>query len=560
MKITTSIANNYASQILRLHLENKSYDHVIVDFLSKYKNNKLLEASGGFTKPTSKLDVEILKKRNQEFISAIQQTVRDLKLSLDRKSQKIPQATNFQRFVGAIGKMILKYANKNLTLDPTGYKISSNLDDFDFDDSDAKEPAVMNPPAEFTPRPVMSHYNPQLTFKNYFAEQEILHKFEHVVYKQVANDEKLDEIFGLFGKKTLPSRTSHESSLEDALGGKEYMTRELENIMDQFIKALKSHEGNATPEMKQLLNNPKGLLNSLEKKKSEILANPLAWVQKYIKEKDLVHRDEEEQRGKGLVGGTLSKLGLRKNRFEVAERADMDDMFDEYLRLMGIDLDSFVGKSSTELQAKIENALNSLDEENKNAFSNFMQRYEKYYKQRFKEMLKKAARELKQVAKTQPKLARSSMFSRTMVRLGGAAVLFAMIFGSTLNQKELSDNLDQVKAKVVQVAQAEPDTSGPPYEPDMGPDDGSGPYPDSPSSEGPEASGVLPKTINVKPGNVGRSSGEILAGKGPLGRLGAKILPGSDFNKVQGAERSGRPFETTPRPGIFRGIFGGKPR
>ena len=113
-------------------------------------------------------------------------------------------------------------------------------------------------------------------------------------------------------------------------------------------------------------------------------------------------------------------------------------------------------------------------------------------------------------------------------------------------------------------------TNVPDYEPDMGPDDGSGPYPDSPTEPdtsgqagggGGYSSGGPIYKVPVKPKHLNQSSSEIKAGKGLLGKLGSEILPGSDVNKLQKAERAakktGGTVQTVPKGGLFQKIFGG---
>lgn len=78
-------------------------------------------------------------------------------------------------------------------------------------------------------------------------------------------------------------------------------------------------------------------------------------------------------------------------------------------------------------------------------------------------------------------------------------------------------------------------------------------------SGGEQYGGGNVKSVGLKhAGNVGKSSGQILAGKGPLAKAGAKLLPGTDYKKVQQAEKGGESFETyqKPKTGLFGKIFG----
>jgi hypothetical protein len=114
-------------------------------------------------------------------------------------------------------------------------------------------------------------------------------------------------------------------------------------------------------------------------------------------------------------------------------------------------------------------------------------------------------------------------------------------------------------------------TNVPDYEPDYGPDTGSGPYPDSPTE--PDTSGQTGGgsgyssggptiKVQVKPKNLDKTAAGILGGKGPIAAAGAKLLHGSDFNKVKKAEaeaqKTGGTVKTVPKSGGFlKRLLGG---
>lgn len=67
--------------------------------------------------------------------------------------------------------------------------------------------------------------------------------------------------------------------------------------------------------------------------------------------------------------------------------------------------------------------------------------------------------------------------------------------------------------------------------------------------------------VPVKQQNAGKTAAGILDGKGPLGKLGAKVLPGTDYKHVKNAEekakQTGGQVKTVPKGGFFQKIFGG---
>lgn len=323
------------------------------------------------------------------------------------------------------------------------------------------------------------------------------------------------------------------------------------------------------------------LINGLSKELKSVQSDPIKYIKRHVKEGDISHKDDESR---GMLG--FGKSGAEK--YAKAKSEDMDKLFLSYMNKAQINLENIDNLTWTELEALLNKRIPHLKKNDRQEFENFMMSYLDRMDKRFPGLINNAQKLIKQQSAQAKQSKNPAPVLPILTSLGktfkskylGMLVLGAFMTASVLNMQThngLNADSDDNRAKTSMVqgisggtGPGPSNTNVPNYEPDMGPDDGSGPYADSPTEPdtsgqagggGGYSSGGPIYKVPVKARNADKTSAQILDGKGPLEKLGAKILPGSDVNKVRNAEQrakqTGGTVKTVPKGGLLQKIFGG---
>ena len=452
------------------------------------------------------------------------------------------------------------------------------------------EVRVVNEPPVNTKRLQTAHYDPSISFKGFLKEQEIMENLRKeivniAVNNKKINEQQLNEILGslisgvksIFGGEKTPKLHSYEEKLRLLFGSDQDISKRIGGIITNFINVIDGNKSKFSPAMQEL---EEKLKNGLSKELKSAQSDPFGYIKRHVKDRDISHKDDESR---GMLG--FGKSGAEK--YAKATNDDMDTMFQSYMNKADVSDKQIETLTWTELENLLKRRVSRLTKKDRAEFINFVNSYQDRLAERFPSLTKNAQKliqqelaKAKQSKKPAPVLPILTSLKDTFKsKYLGYLVLAAFMTASVLNMQTQhglnADANNRAQTTMVQgmsggTGPGPSATNVPDYEPDMGPDDGSGPYPDSPTEPdtsgqagggGGYSSGGPIYKVPVKPKHLNQSSSEIKAGKGLLGKLGSEILPGSDVNKLQKAERAakktGGTVQTVPKGGLFQKIFGG---
>ena len=459
MRMNYQIAEQYAKLIFDSHVKGKSFKPLLVEVFSKYNSNFLL----------TEADLEdSVKQVHAELIAKFQ--------GLAANDEK---AGNYINIITGLGRAILNFYKKNIRVDPTGYKIDRNFD-FELETSSeakaaAKKSIVVNSAPTNNNAPVNSHYNPQLSFRNFLQESEIHEILKRKIIKIAANNqiitqsvikEGLSDVWSgvksMFGGKKTPKLHSYDEKIELLYGDSNSIKDKLTNIVGLFAEKISQDRNSYSPAEQRLADQ---LTKSLDDFFTKVNSGGLDFVKSVTPESSIVHKDVEAAKKQGLLGY------FRTDRYQKALEENSNLIFDQFMHLMKINMNSLLDKTSTEVTSIIESAFTKLSDEDKQTCAKFMKEYEPYYKKRYPQLLKNLAKEQKAAARSgTPKPYENYKFGTiTAIRVGLAALLFSLVAGVAMNNQKLDDTMGQtMKATTTMVGDdmggtgADPDTgSGP---------------------------------------------------------------------------------------------------
>lgn len=454
MKMNYQIAEQYAKLIFDSHVKGRSFKPLLVEVFSKYNNNFLLTEA--------------------DLKDSVKQVYAELIAKFRGMATKDKTAENYYGIIKGLAQSILKFYDKNIRVDPTGYKIDKNFD-FELETSSAAKAANVNSTV-VNPTPtnliINSHYNPQLSFRNFLQESEIHEILKRKIIKIAINNQNITEsvikeglsdvwsgVKSMFGGKKTPKEHSYDEKIEFLYGDNKSIKDKLTKIVSFFAEKINQDKKSYSPADQRLANQ---LTQSLNQFFDKVNSGGLDFVKSSTPESSIVHRDVEAGRQKGLLGY------FRTDRYKKSQKQDLDLIFDQFMHLMKIDMNSLLGKTSTEVTSIIENAFTKLSEEDIQTCAEFMKEYEPYYRKRYPQLLRNLAKEQKAAAKAgaPTPYANYKFGTITAIRAGLAALLFSMVAGVAINSQKLDDTMGQtMKATTTMVGD---DTGGTGPDPDTG--------------------------------------------------------------------------------------------
>ncbi len=572
MKINNVIVEKYAVRIVESLQKGRQINSILFEIARKY--NPVLSENAS--------DKFVLQYEPQ-FYALITKVKDDITNRYNTLAAKDKKAGNYQRLITGVSDAIIKFVHANLSKDPTGYAVTTSFDQISLNPE--VEVKTLNDPPVNAKRLQTAHYDPSISFKGFLKEQEIMENLRKeiiniAVNNKKINEQQLNEILGslvsgvksMFGGKKTPKLHGYEEKLRILFGSDEDISKRIGGIITNFMAIIDQNKSKFSPAMQEL---EEKLKNGLSKELESVQSDPIGYIKRHVKERDISHKDDESR---GMLG--FGKSGAEK--YAKAKSEDMDKLFMSYMNKADVSDKKIETLTWTELENLLKRRVSRFTKKDRAEFINFVNSYQDRLAERFPSLTKNAQiliqQELtkaKQSKKPTPVLPILTSLGETFKsKYLGMLVLGAFMTASVLNMQTQhglnadADNRAQTTMVQGMSGGTGPGPSGtnvPDYEPDMGPDDGSGPYPDSPTEPdtsgqagggGGYSSGGPEQIVKVKPKNVGKSSAGILAGKGPLGQLGAKILP-SDYKHVKKAEERG-PVRTVPKTsGLLQKIFGG---
>jgi hypothetical protein len=459
MRMNYQIAEQYAKLIFDSHVKGKSFKPLLVEVFSKYNSNFLLTEA--------------------DLKDSVKQVHAELIAKFRGLATKDKKAENYVNIITGLGRAILKFYEKNIRVDPTGYKIDRNFD-FELETSSeakaaSKKSTVVNPAPTNTNVPVNSHYNPQLSFRNFLQESEIHEILKRKIIKIAANNqiitqsvikEGLSDVWSgvksMFGGKKTPKLHSYDEKIELLYGDSNSIREKLTNIVGLFAEKISQDRNSYSPADQRLADQ---LTKSLDDFFTKVNSGGLDFVKSVTPESSIVHKDVEAAKKQGLLGY------FRTDRYQKALEKDSNLIFDQFMHLMKINMNSLLGKTSEEVASTLEKAVNSLTEDDQQTYIKFMEEYEPYYKKRYPELLETLAKEQKAAAKSgAPKPYANYKFGTiTAIRAGLAALLFSLAGGLAINSEKLDDTMGQTMKATTTMVGDNMGGTGP------APDTGSGP-------------------------------------------------------------------------------------
>ena len=459
MRMNYQIAEQYAKLIFDSHVKGKSFKPLLVEVFSKYNSNFLLTEA--------------------DLKDSVKQVYAEIIAKFRGFATKDKTAENYYGIIKGLAQSILKFYDKNIRVDPTGYKIDKNFD-FELETSSAAKAAggnqtVVNLPPANTNVPVNAHYNPQLSFRNFLQESEIHEILKRKIIKIAANNqiitqsvikEGLSDVWSgvksMFGGKKTPKEHSYDEKIELLYGDSNSIKDKLTKIVGLFAEKIRQDKKSYSPADQRLADQ---LTKSLTDFFDKVSSGGLDFVKSSTPESSIVHRDVEAGRQKGLLGY------FRTDRYKKSQKQDLDLIFDQFMHLMKIDMNSLLGKTSTDVTSIIETAFTKLSEEDKQTCAEFLKEYEPYYKKRYPQLLRNLAKEQKAAARSgTPKPYANYKFGTiTAIRAGLAALLFSLVGGLAINSQKLDDTMGQTMKATTTMVGDDMGGTGP------DPDTGSGP-------------------------------------------------------------------------------------
>lgn len=578
MKINNVIVEKYAVRIVESLQKGRQINSILFEIARKYNPLLSENASDNF-----------VTQYEPQFHALITRAKDDILARYNTLAAKDKKVNNYRRLITGISDAIIKFVHANLSKDPTGYAVTTSFDQISLNPE--VKVSVLNKIPANTEGLQVSHYNPSISFKGFLKEQEIMENLRKeiiniAVNNKKINEQQLNEILGslvsgvksMFGGKKTPKKHSYEDQLGILFGSDQDISKRIGGIIRNFMAIIDQNKSKFSPAMQEL---EAKLKNGLSNELKTLESDPIGYIKRHVKEGDISHKDDESR---GMLG--FGKSGAEK--YAKATNDDMDTMFQSYMNKAQVSDKQMETLTWTELENLLKKRVSQLKEKDREEFVNFVNSYQDRLDERFPSLTKNAQiliqQELakaKQSKKPAPVLPILTHLKDTFKnKYLGYLVLGAFMTASVLNmQTQHGSNADADNRAQTTMVQGTsggtgPGPSGttvPDYEPDMGPDDGSGPYPDSPTEPdtsgqagggGGYSSGGPTYKVPVKAKHLDQSSSEILAGKGPIAQFGAKILPGSDVNKLQKAEKTakqtGGTVKTVPKTGgLFQKIFGG---
>jgi hypothetical protein len=314
-----------------------------------------------------------------------------------------------------------------------------------------------------------------LSFRNFLQESEIHEILKRKIIKIAANNqiitqsvikEGLSDVWSgvksMFGGKKTPKEHSYDEKIEFLYGDSNSIKDKLTKIVSLFAEKIIQDKKSYSPADQRLADQ---LTKSLNDFFTKVSSGGLDFVKSSTPESSIVHRDVEAGRQKGLLGY------FRTDRYKKSQKQDLDLIFDQFMHLMKIDMNSLLGKTSTEVTSIIESAFTKLSAEDKQTCAEFMKEYEPYYKKRYPQLLRNLAKEQKAAARSgAPKPYANYKFGTiTAIRAGLAALLFSMVAGIAINSQKLDDTMGQTMKATTTMVGDNMGGTGP------DPDTGSGP-------------------------------------------------------------------------------------
>lgn len=578
MKINNVIVEKYAVRIVESLQKGRQINSILFEIARKYNPVLSENASDDF-----------VTQYEPQFHALITRAKDDITNRYNTLAAKDKKAGNYQRLIAGVSDAIIKFVHANLSKDPTGYAVTTSFDQISLNPE--VEVKTLNEPTVNTERLQTAHYDPSISFKGFLKEQEIMENLRKeiiniAVNNKKINEQQLNEILGslvsgvksMFGGKKTPKKHSYEDQLGILFGSDQDISRKISDIIRSFINVIDGNKSKFSPAMQEL---EAKLINGLSKELKSVQSDPIKYIKRHVKEGDISHKDDESR---GMLG--FGKSGAEK--YAKAKSEDMDKLFLSYMNKAQINLENIDNLTWTELEALLNKRIPHLKKNDRQEFENFMMSYLDRMDKRFPGLINNAQKLIKQQSAQAKQSKNPAPVLPILTSLGktfkskylGMLVLGAFMTASVLNMQThngLNADSDDNRAKTSMVqgisggtGPGPSNTNVPNYEPDMGPDDGSGPYADSPTEPdtsgqagggGGYSSGGPIYKVPVKARNADKTSAQILDGKGPLEKLGAKILPGSDVNKVRNAEQrakqTGGTVKTVPKGGLLQKIFGG---
>lgn len=576
MKINNVIVEKYAVRIVESLQKGRQINSILFEIARKYNPVLSENASDNFVKQYEPQFHTLIKGVEDDILARYNTLTKRPKTPSDKKSN------NYRRLIIGISDAIIKFVHANLSKDPTGYTVTTSFDQISLNPE--VEVRVVNKIPKNQENLQTAHYDPSISFKGFLKEQEIMENLRKeivniAVNNKKINEQQLNEILGslisgvksIFGGEKTPKLHSYEEKLRLLFGSDQDISKRIGGIITNFINVIDGNKSKFSPAMQEL---EEKLKNGLSKELKSAQSDPFGYIKRHVKDRDISHKDDESR---GMLG--FGKSGAEK--YAKATNDDMDTMFQSYMNKADVSDKQIETLTWTELENLLKRRVSRLTKKDRAEFINFVNSYQDRLAERFPSLTKNAQilirQELakaKQSKKPVPVLPILTSLKDTFKsKYLGYLVLAAFMTASVLNMQTQhglnADAGNRAQTTMVQgtsggTGPGPSSTNVPDYEPDKGPDTGSGPYPDSPTEPdtsgqagggGGYSSGGPEQIVKVKPRNVGKSSAEILAGKSPLGQLGAKILP-SDYKHVKKAEQKG-PVRTVPKTGFFQKFFGG---
>jgi len=582
MKINNVIVEKYAVRIVENLQKGKQINSILFEIARKYNPVLSENASDDFVKQYEPQFHALITRAKDDIAARYNTLTKRPKTPSDKKSN------NYQRLITGISDAIIKFVHANLSKDPTGYAVTTSFDQISLNPE--VEVKTLNEPPENARRLQTAHYDPSISFKGFLKEQEIMENLRKeivniAVNNKKINEQQLNEILGslisgvksMFGGEKTPKLHGYEEILRILFGSDEDISKRIGGIITNFINVIDGNKSKFSPAMQEL---EEKLKNGLSKELKSVQSDPIGYIKRHVKKGDISHKDDESR---GMLG--FGKSGAEK--YAKATNDDMDAMFQSYMNKAEVSEEKIETLTWTQLEDLLKKRVSRLTKKDRAEFINFVNSYQDRLDKRFPSLTKNAQKlikqeldKAKQSKKPAPVLPILTSLGKTFKsRYLGMLVLGAFMTTSFLNiptQHGLNTDTDnQTKTSMVQgmgggTGPGASGTNVPDYEPDMGPDDGGGPYPDSPTE--PDTSGQTgggsgyssggpTYNVPVKSKNLDKTSRQILSGKGPIAAAGARILPGSDYHHVKNAEqkaqKTGGTVKTVPKGGFFQKIFGG---
>jgi hypothetical protein len=583
MKINNVIVEKYAVRIVENLQKGRQINSILFEIARKYNPVLSENASDKFVQQYEPQFYDLITRAKDDIAARYNTLTNRPRTPSDKKSN------NYQRLITGISDAIIKFVHANLSKDPTGYAVTTSFDQISLNPE--VEVKTLNEPPANIKRLQTAHYDPSISFKGFLKEQEIMENLRKeivniAVNNKKINEQQLNEILGslisgvksMFGGEKTPKLHGYEEKLRFLFGSDEDISKRIGGIITNFINVIDGSKSKFSPAMQEL---EEKLKNGLSKELKSVQSDPIGYIKRHVKERHISHKDDKSR---GMLG--FGKSGAEK--YAKATNDDMDAMFQSYMNKAEVSEEKIETLTWTQLENLLKKRVSRLTKKDRAEFINFVNSYQDRLDKRFpsltenaQKLIKQELDKVKQSKKDVPVLPILTYLKDTFKnKYLGYLVLGAFMTASVLNMQPQhglnadADNRAQTTMVQGMSGGTGPGPSGtnvPDYEPDYGPDTGSGPYPDSPTE--PDTSGQTGGgsgyssggptiKVQVKPKNLDKTAAGILGGKGPIAAAGAKLLHGSDFNKVKKAEaeaqKTGGTVKTVPKSGGFlKRLLGG---